>query len=240
MTHYFLIPVYNEAANIELLHQNLTNVLEGEQKFYVFVDDCSSDDSIKILREKFAGTDFHIIEKEQNLGPGDSFNKGFNWISENSGNQNNIIITIEADNTSDLSILPKMIAISKLDYELVLASVYSQGGGFEKTNLFRKLISFAANMAFRLFFNINVQTLSSFYRVYHLSLIRKIKQHNAYIIREKGFICMLEILIKAIKENASIIEVPTVSKSGSRAGKSKMKIFKTTLSYLDFLIFRRG
>ena len=47
---------------------------------------------------------------------------------------------------------------------------------------------------------------------------------------------MLEILIKAIKVNAKILEVPMVLKSENRIGKSKLKILKTTFAYVKFLI----
>jgi hypothetical protein len=84
-------------------------------------------------------------------------------------------------------------------------------------------------------FNIKVQTISSFYRVYSVSLLKKIKTKYGILIKENGFICMLEILTKAIHCEAKIIEVPMVLKSTKRLGKSKMKIVKTTLDYLKFL-----
>jgi nitrate reductase NapAB chaperone NapD len=50
---------------------------------------------------------------------------------------------------------------------------------------------------------------------------------------------MLEILVKAIEQNANVIEVPMVLHSQKRQGKSKLKMIKTTLAYLRFLFFRR-
>ena len=55
---------------------------------------------------------------------------------------NDKVVTVEGDNTSDLEILPVMLANSKMGFGLVLASVYAQGGGFDKTSAFRKIISF--------------------------------------------------------------------------------------------------
>ncbi|MDD5571392.1 MAG: glycosyltransferase family 2 protein [Bacteroidales bacterium] len=238
MRIYFLIPVFNESQNIELLFNNLNKAIADSDKFYVFVDDCSTDNTTDTINNFFKNN-FIVIKKEKNCGPGDSFNKGFEWILNDSKNESDLIVTLEGDNTSDLNILPDMIAISNLKYDLVLASVYAQGGGFEKTNFFRKIISLIANMLFRSLFNIRVLTLSSFYRVYHVSLIKKIKEKYNIIIKETGFISMLEILIKAIKVNANIIEVPMLLKSENRKGKSKMKIFKNTLSYIRFLILNK-
>ncbi len=173
--------------------------------------------------------------KKKNTGPGDSFNKGFEWILQQSSSDSDIIITLEGDNTSDLAILPDMLAISGLGYDLVLASVYAQGGGFVKTSLARRLLSFFANMFFRTIFNVKILTLSSFYRIYHVSLVKAIKSRYQVIIEEKGYISMLEILLKAISLKTRIIEVPMILNTDKRRGKSKMKRLKTALSYLNFL-----
>ncbi len=232
---YFIIPTFNESENIKKLSLNLRQSLTKFEKFYLFVDDASTDNTLEQINKYFDGVDFHIIDKKINVGPGDSFNQGFEWILKESKNIDDKIVTIEADNTSDIGILENMIVISNLGYSLVLASIYIQSGGFVKTSFFRKIISFFANMLFRVIFEMKVSTLSSFYRVYHLSIIEKIKKQNKSIISESGFISMLEILIKSIKAGASIIEVPMQLNSNNRKGKSKMKIYKTSMEYLKFL-----
>jgi dolichol-phosphate mannosyltransferase len=235
MNLFFLIPVFNESANLDLLAENLEKSLSGSEKFYLFVDDKSTDDTIRKIHTLFQSKPYYIIEKEKNQGPGDSFNLGFEWILEHSEDDRDLVITLEADNTSDIDLLPTMIGISALNYSLVLASVYAQGGGFEKSSFFRKLISFFANIFMRFIFKIKVQTLSSFYRVYEISLIRKIRQNYTSIISEKGFVCMFEILLKAVRLYASIIEVPMVLKSLNRKDKSKMKVLKTMAQYTKFV-----
>src|SRR5919198_1539544 len=233
---YFLVPVFNEAENIPDLAYDLKKALPEEQKHFVFVDDHSTDNTVELIKQHFCDRDLTVLEKEENLGPGESFNRGFEWILQHSQSANDVVVTIEADNTSDIKILPDMVAISRLGFGLVLASVYAQGGGFDQTTLLRKLLSFCANMTFRILFGIKVLTLSSFYRVYKVTLIHEIKRNHSVIIEEKGFISMLEILLKAIDQNARIIELPMVLHSLKRKGKSKMKTFKTMLSYLRFLL----
>ena len=233
---YFLIPIFNEEENLELLHRNLINVLPESEKFFVFSDDGSVDNSIKTIQSLFTGSNKIILGDGANHGPGNAFNVGFEWILNHSKNKDDIVITLEADNTSDISILPTMVQISSLGFELVLASVYAQGGGFDKTSFFRKITSAIANMILRFFFNIKVLTISSFYRIYFIELLRRIKEKNTIMIKEKGFISMIEILIKAIRVKATVIEVPMVLYSAKRKGKSKMKLIKTTLSYFRFLI----
>jgi dolichol-phosphate mannosyltransferase len=233
---YILIPFYNEEKNLPYLINSLSLKLENKNVFYVFSDDGSSDKSIEIIKSNIDHSNLKIISDGINHGPGHAFEKGFEWIINNSIDESDIVVTMESDSTSDVNILENMLQINNLGYDLVLASVYAQGGGFDKTSFFRKLISSVANLLFRYFFNLKVLTLSSFYRVYNVSLLRKIKNEYGIIIKEKGFICMLEILLKSVNVNAKIIEVPMVLKSDLRQGKSKLKIIKTAYAYFKFLI----
>ena len=233
---YFLVPIFNEEANIANLHNELTALSLNDEVHYVFSDDGSTDSSKEYIRKIYHGRQFTILGDGINRGPGAAFNTGFLWILSHSKNETDVIVTLEADCTSDLSILPTMLTLNTLGYDLVLASVYAQGGGFDKTSFIRKMISSLANFMYRFLFGIKVLTLSSFYRVYKIALIRKIsKQDNNVVIRENGFVSMLEILSKAIACQATIIEVPMILQSHKRIGQSKMKVFKTTLHYLKYL-----
>lgn len=236
MIAYFLIPVFNEESNLASLLDNLHSAIPSYKKFYVFVDDGSTDNSVSFLKQISSPDSSVILGDGNNHGPGHAFNIGFEWILKHSQNEQDKIITLESDNTSSLGILEKMMFISSTGFDLVLASVYAQGGGFDKTSVLRKFISFCANMMFRLIFDIKVLTLSSFYRVYTVALIKKLKDKYVTIIAEKGFIAMVEILLKAIRVNAAIIEVPMTLYSSKRKGKSKMKILKTSIQYLRFIV----
>lgn len=231
---YFLVPVFNESPNIEGLAASLKAIACDQPKFFVLVDDCSSDDTIAQIHRHFGDSDYQVLDKASNRGPGHSFNLGFGWILRH-GSPGDRIVTLEGDNTSDVSSLGDMLAISGLGYDLVLASVYAQGGSLGSTTVWRKTISFVANALLRSVFDIRVATLTSFYRVYGYELLGRIQAAYPEIIEEAGYISMTEVLIKAIRVGARIIEVPTRILSEQRAGQSKMKIVSTALSYLRFL-----
>ncbi|MGP8215897.1 MAG: glycosyltransferase family 2 protein [Bacteroidia bacterium] len=233
---YILIPVFNEAENIPLLAQNLIESLPGEHKYYVFVDDCSTDRTIALIQKHFDGKPLQIITKTANGGPGDSFNKGFDWILSHSTSSSDLVVTMEGDNTSDIGILFTMLTLSRLGFDLILASIYAQGGYFRRTSFLRKSLSALANAIIRLIFDLKVLTLSSFYRIYSVPLLAKIKEKHTVIITEKGYISMVEVLLRAIRVNARIIEVPMILDSSKRKGSSKMKIIKTTKNYIFFLL----
>jgi glycosyltransferase involved in cell wall biosynthesis len=67
----FVIPVFNEAANIRILHQELTAVLEGLPYIfeYIFVDDGSTDNSLSLIKELTRESpDVFFIELSRNFG----------------------------------------------------------------------------------------------------------------------------------------------------------------------------
>jgi len=231
---YLLVPAFNEEPNIPELQSSLTAAFRQHQVHYVFVDDASSDNTVAVVKELFKNEKLDVLTKSENAGPGHSFNLGMSWILDRA-NPEDFLITMEADNTSDPELIPVMITLLEHNFDLTLASVYAQSGGFSQTSLFRKLLSIIANMAFRGLFNVKVLTLSSFYRGYRVSKLNEVRRKYGNLIDEPGFICMLEILMKIIVLNGRIIEIPMVLDSNKRIGKSKMKVIKTSLNYMKFL-----
>ncbi len=235
---WFLIPTYNEARNVQALADELRGTELGEDRHYVFADDGSADDTVKELHRSFEGTAHTVLTTAVNQGPGAAFQRGFYHVLAHAG-ESDVIVTMEADRTSDITLLPSMLTISRLGYDLVLASVYVQGGGFEHTTFLRRFLSTVANFFFRFVYDLKVSTLSSFYRVYRVPKLREAATRWPKLIEEQGFICMLEVLLKMIDVRASVIEVPMVLASAKRADRSKMKLFKTTFSYFRFLAKHR-
>lgn len=232
---YLLFPVYNEALNMENLSADVHKIASRHDIKVIFVNDGSTDNTVEAIREHFEDLNTALISMPKNCGPGTAFNEGFKKIIEEEKDQDSMIVTMEADATSDVDVLDKMIAISRLDFDLVLASVYAQGGGFQKTSAFRLLLSRTANTLIKMMYGIRVNTYTSFYRVYKLKTLREIATLNdGEVTRERGFICKLDILISAIKTNASLIEVPVELLTLRRKGRSKMKIARTMMEYLRF------
>lgn len=240
ITAYILVPVYNEAQNLPLLYNNLEDKCSEVDRYYVFVDDGSSDNSVEVIR-KFLGSEDKgtVVVQGTNQGPGAAFNAGFNFILDHSQNEKDIVISIEADNTSDPNLIPEMVALNQMGYDLVLASVYAQGGGFDQTTFGRRVISSMANLIMRFVLDLRVQTLSSFYRAYSVRIIREVKQRYPQVITERGFICMVEMLLKCVRLKARVVEIPMVLHSKNRQGKSKMKIMRTTREYIRFMFSYR-
>jgi len=239
----FIVPAYNEEKNIGLLIENTGKFAEpGDYEYQIIiVNDGSTDNTMDLLKDLQKKYPIVILDQIVNKGVGEAFKRGLSYAAEVSDDED-IIITKEADNTSDLSILEAMIGKIKEGYDLVLASCYMPGGGVTNTSSHRRILSSGANLLLKLTTPLKgVHTFSSFYRAYRASLIKK--ANHAYkdkLIEEKGFSCMVELLLKLAKLDIKITEVPMTLRGDMREGRSKMKILNTIAGYLKLILNNPG
>jgi dolichol-phosphate mannosyltransferase len=229
-----VIPIFNELENLPSLIDSVEQLGNSTTEIKVIVcDDGSNDGSRLWLDEEQQKGRLVVLGDGNNYGPGVAFENGFQYVLKTLPDFD-YLLTMEGDGTADLSSLQSMFdSISHAD--VVLASVYLEGGGFSKTNWARLLISKLANGLTRLCLNLPFQTLTSFYRMYRVSTLHQLHQNSNQIFSEKGFICQVEILYKLHREGFVIKEISTTLFTDRRKGKSKMKLLKTMIAHVRFL-----
>jgi dolichol-phosphate mannosyltransferase len=238
--HVFVIPAYNEEENLPRLLADLENRPElfpaGSR--VLIVDDGSSDRTADVVSAYRGPVPVELLQLGRNQGPGAAFRTGFAAALERCDDEA-LVITLEADTTSDLDALPGMIAVAGDGADVVLASWV-----MVNVKPHRRLLSAGAGFVVRRALGLEAHTVSSFFRVYRASVLRS--AHERYgdrLIREAGFACKAEILAKLARLGATITEVPVGLDSTRRAGKSKMPILRTILAYWRLLArarFARG
>lgn len=232
----FVIPAYNEAENILNLLNKTHETMMAKKLTYkvIIVNDGSTDDTVKVVEALKDKMPVEIYSHYPNKGVGEAFRVGFRKALEISGD-GDIVVTKEADNTSDLTILHQLISNINNGDDIALASCYAREGGVMGTTLFRLILSRGANILLKLFIPVkNIHTFSSFYRAYSSKALRQMYAiYGDNLIRGDGFECMVELLIKFSRNgNFKISEVPMVLDGSKRIGKSKMRILRTIKGFL--------
>jgi glycosyltransferase involved in cell wall biosynthesis len=116
MSLSIIVPVYNEQDNLEPLHRELTEALQGADRDYeiVFVDDGSRDQSSARLAALAQADDrVRVLRFRRNYGQTAALKAGLECA------RGDIIVTLDADLQNDPADIPRMIAKLDEGYDLV-------------------------------------------------------------------------------------------------------------------------
>src|SRR4051794_8650994 len=228
--HIFVVPAFNEADNLPRLLADLEArpALFPEGSRLILVDDGSADGTPELAEAHVGNVDVQVVRMGTNQGPGAAFRAGFDAALEHcAADEEALVITLEADTTSNLDSLPTMLAQARANAHVVLAA-------WKMVNVStkRRLLSNGAGFVIRRMLGVDAHTVSSFYRVYRASALRIAAAHYGdKLIRESGFACKAEILAKLVALKMTVAEVNVELDSSRRVGESKMPIGKTIVAY---------
>ncbi|HUG55331.1 MAG TPA: glycosyltransferase family 2 protein [Vicinamibacteria bacterium] len=234
---HVLVPAFNEEGNLPALLAQVSERLEplGQRHRIVVVDDGSTDGTSEACRRAAAeGLAVEVVRHQRNLGPGAAFRTGFLHVLEGA-EPLDVVVTLEGDQTSDASLLPRLLhRVWEEGDHIALASCYLYGGGIKGTRAHRVGLSHLANGLMKKTLGLSgLATLSSFYRVYQASALMAMRrQYGDRFITTHGFECMVEILYRAARLGLRISEVPMVLDGSRRVGTSKMRVLRTSMAYL--------
>jgi dolichol-phosphate mannosyltransferase len=228
----FVVPAYNEAENLPRLFADLESRPDlfplGSRVFVV--DDGSQDGTPELVGAYTGPLPVELCRLQQNQGPGAAFRMGFETALAHTAGEA-LVVTLEADTTSDLGALPEMIDRATEGAELVVAS-----WTMVHVSRLRRTLSEGAAFATRHALGLDAHTVSSFFRVYRASTLRRaLDAYGDGLIRESGFACKAELLAKLAAIGAQIEEVSVELDTSRRVGESKMPIFKTIFAYWRLL-----
>ena len=232
----FVIPAFNEEANVPRLLADLERrpaLWSGG--WVVLVDDGSSDGTVAAARAHRGDLPVEVLRQMPNQGAGRAFDRGFRHALR-FASEDALIVTLESDTTSDLDALEEMLATAHSGADVVLASHHDEGELVNVTR-HRRFLSKAAAYAIRRISRLDAKTVSSFFRVYRASILREAYAHHGHgFIREPGFACKAEILMKLDKLGARIAEVPVSLDWSKREGESKLRVLPTMGGYARLMM----
>lgn len=247
MTTRVVLPAYNEAESLKSLLPELIKSLKGQEKeshIYV-VDDGSTDNTAGQVR-KISSTKLRqrrgkltLIRHERNLGLSEAINSGLRRALKDSENDD-IIVTMDADNSHLPGLINRMVRLIEEGNDVVISSRFAAGARVRGVPLGRRILSRVASFLFRFLFPIRgVKDYTCGYRAYKVSLLKKaMAKYGKSFIDQKGFSCMVDILLKLRELDPIITEVPMILRYDLKPGKSKMNVGKTVIETLNLIVRR--
>jgi dolichol-phosphate mannosyltransferase len=232
----FVVPAYNEEHNLPRLFADLElwPALFPAGSRLIVVDDGSVDRTAGVV-ESYAGPlPLELVRLGRNRGPGAAFRAGF-AAALASPHPEALIVTLEADSTSDLGAVPDMLARAAAGADVVVAR-----WRMRNVPLVRRVLSRGAGFAVRHTLGVQTRSVSSFLRVYRAAaLAGATATYGERLIQERGFACKAELLAKLAALGSRIEEVEVDLDFSRRVGDSKMPVLRTTLAYLRLVARQR-
>lgn len=235
----FVVPALNERENLPKLADRIGAAVNAcaLPAELVLVDDGSTDGTGDAARDLLGHLGLRVVTHPRNLGVAAAFRNGFQAALDVAADDD-LIVTLEADNTSDTGALAKLVDEAKRGADLVLGSCYAPGGAIDGTNLWRTILSGGANTMIKVWFALRgLHTFSSFYRVHRAGMLREVfAATGGEPMRESGFASVVELLVRVHAMGFRVVEVPVVLRSLERRGKSKMRVGRTILGYFRVML----
>ena len=240
---YILLPCYNEYKNLlPLLKKiNLININKDIKINILIVNDGSTDETHKNLNflKKVSKNKIIYLKHKINFGLNIALLNGFKKIIS-IGKKDDVIITLDSDNTHPVNLIPKMNAlIAFKSYDIVIASRFQKVSKVQGLSLFRTLLSIAAKIVFKFIINIkNVNDYTCNYRAYRFEILKKSKLINKKFFFNKDFSIASDLLININKNinNINICEVPLMLRYDKKIGPSKMNVGKNIIKTFFLII----
>jgi dolichol-phosphate mannosyltransferase len=210
-----VVPTFNEIGNIFVMYEKIFKTVENLN--LLIVDD-NSPDGTGVAADELAKKDnrVFVIHREKKLGLGSAYIHGMKYSLDKGFD---FIVAMDADLSHDPVNLPRMIKMMK-NYDLVIGSRYVKDGGMVNWGAGRFFISRLANFFCKNILAIKQGDCSGGYKCYRAELLKKIDMNKIFSF---GYSFQVEILYRALRLNAKVIEIPIVFVN-RHEGKSKLSV----------------
>ena len=237
-----VLPACNEASNIGSVLLSLEEAAERTSMriHAIVVNDGSTDGTSDVVRGFGGKMPVTAIDHPRNMGLGATLKTGLLHAVAASAT-GDLVVTMDADDTHTPQAIEEMVRMIDGGLDVVIASRYRPGSMVIGVPSHRRFLSDAASWLFRAVFPIpGVRDFTCGYRAYRAdALCRAVERYREEFINQDGFQCMVDILLKLSRMRLRFGEVPIVLHYDRKAGKSKMKVVRTTVNTLWLLARRR-
>ena len=236
------LPAYNEGLRLGQLLEKIGKTFANNRMNYeVFVvDDGSSDDTAEVAQAASKELPVTVVQHEQNQGLSGALNTCLRTAIE-SGNSDDIIITMDADDTHPPKIIDRLVTGIDEGFDVAIASRYQSGSRVVGVPWNRVLLTQVASYMFRSLMPIpGVRDYTCGYRAYkHEVLQHAINYYGDDFVSEQGFSCMVDVLLKMRRFKFVMGEVPFILRYDMKEGESKMPVGNTVIKTLKLFAKRR-
>ncbi len=234
-----VLPAYNEEESLPPLLRRINeayNLFKWDASVLV-VNDGSKDRTLEVARNFPSDIPIEVLDVQPNKGLANAINTGLRHAITNL-KDTDIVVTLDADDSQNPFLIQRMMQQIAEGSDLVIASRYQPGARIKGLKQSRKFFSWAAGSLFRIMVGFEgIRDYTCGFRAYRVDMLRKtIAYYGDKFITQKGFGCMVEVLLKVASQSATMNEVPMILRYDLKQGASKMNVKKTMTQTLRLLM----
>lgn len=228
-----VVPCYNERGGVDQLHhalQRLAAALAGRgwRAEFLLVDDASSDDTLGLLRRRFAGDPaVRVLHHRRNRGVAGAIQTGLRAA------RHPLAASIDADCSYDPLLLVDMLPLLDEDTALVTASPYHPRGAVEGVPGWRLALSRLASRLYGVLLRNRLHCYTSCFRLYRRALVADER------LCFTGFAGVPELLWRVDRRGLRCREYPATLRR-RRHGQSKMRLARALGEHARLLLLIAG
>jgi dolichol-phosphate mannosyltransferase len=226
-----VIAAWDERPNVESLTRRLTSVLHGLvgdrwELVYVVEGTDGTKDVLEALSLEIPGV--RVLYQSEPQGLGAAFRKGFAAVAPDA----DVVVTMDADLNHQPEEIPRLLeAFLRRGCDILVGSRFAPGGTVDRMPRWKTGLSRSLNPLMRLAFRMNVADLTSGYRLYRRGVLLTVP------FSSNNFAFLPEILFEAAARGLLVEEEP-IRFTYRIHGRSKMRLWKTSRSYLGLFLRR--
>ncbi len=234
-----VLPAYNEEDSLPPLLERINEAyrLYGWNASVVVVNDGSKDRTLEVARNFPSDIPIDVVDVQPNKGLANAINTGLRHAIRDL-KDTDIVVTLDADDSQNPFLIQRMAMQIAEGSDLVIASRYQPGARIKGLKRSRRFFSWAAGLLFRVFVGFEgIKDYTCGFRAYRVDMLKKtISFYGDKFITQKGFGCMVEVLLKVASQSATMNEVPMILRYDLKQGESKMNVQKTMKQTLKLLL----
>ena len=237
------LPAFNEQEAIKKVLKTITDLKRKgivKKINVILFNDGSKDDTVHNAKKFSDKLNISVIDKKKNHGLGFAIFALINFFQKKSKKDDKLVL-MDCDNTHDPNQIIEMVKIGKNKKNFVIiASRYKKRSSVKNVPFFRGILSDIAYIVFNFFFQTKgIKDFTCGYRMYDKLAINGFLNTNKKKYEPSlGFEMQLEILLKLRKTDVKFFEIPMDLNYQKKPTKSKMKILKTILNYLNLIFLK--
>jgi dolichol-phosphate mannosyltransferase len=221
------LPAYNEELALPrlLMRVERLNAAAAQPLTVVLYNDGSTDATVPIARDWQARLPLTIVDGVVNKGLGAGLRALVGHAVANSAD-NDVLVVMDCDDTHDPGQIAEMLHRIDKGADVVIGSRYLPGSLVQGVPSIRRLTALGALVLFKLIHPVRgVRDYTCGYRAYRVDLLKcAARRYGDSLIAERGFACMVELLLKLAALNARFVEIPVQLRYDQKPTATKMGV----------------